>query len=203
MLVLTLVSASALQASTIVYTFDAPQFVPLSSTPLLNKAPNVGDPTFATNFTSAPTADGFNVAPNILANSLISGPSLFDVFGPVDMLFLTFNSPVFSLAVDFAVNAPQGAVAGLLLVTPVGSASQLSSNFGGTFPGGTLGFNAPVPFSSAQLSGFGGRGGAALFAIDNLALSTTPIPEPGSLMLLGTGAILGWLRRHRRALGHV
>lgn len=200
---LTLVAPTPLRASTILFTFAAPQFAPLESTPLLGKAPNVGDPSFTTDFTSAPTADGFDIAPNILANPLISGPSLFDVFGPADVLSLAFSSPIFSLTVDFAVNAPQGAMAGLALVTPVGSTAQLSSNLGGTFPGGTLEFNSAVSFSTAQLSGFGGRGGgAALFAIDNLALSTTPVPEPGTLTFLSTGAVAAFLRRRRRARAH-
>jgi hypothetical protein len=41
--------------------------------------------------------------------------------------------------------------------------------------------------------------GAAQFAIDNIALNATPVPEPGTWMLMGTGLVgllgYGWRRR--------
>jgi hypothetical protein len=197
-----LVFAGRLEATTIVYTFEGPQFTVGSSTPLLNVAPNVGDPTFRTDFTSAPTTNGLDIAA-FQPNPLFSGNSLFDPFGPVDPLLLTFSSPVFALTVDFAVNLPQDAAGGLSLFTPVGFTTQPLANVGGVFPGGTLSFASPVPFSTAQISGFGpgrgtgGRGGLALFAIDDLTLSTTPVPEPTTLILIVAGAALAGIRHNR------
>ena len=199
-----LVYATPLEATTIIYTFEGPQFAVGSSTPLLNVAPNVGDPTFRTDFTSAPTPDGLDIAV-FQPNPLFSGNALFDPFGPVDPLMLNFSSPIFSLTVDFAVNLPQGSAGGLSLFTPVGFTTQPLANVGGVFPGGTLTFASPVPFSSAQISGFGpgrgtgGQGGLALFAVDDLTLSTTPVPEPTTIALVVAGAVLARIRRNGSA----
>jgi hypothetical protein len=197
-LAIALASAATSHAASIIYTFDAPPFTPPpKTTPFLNVAPNVGDPAFETDFTSSPTTNGFGTV-GLPPNSLFSGTALFDVFGPVDILSLAFSSPVFSLVVDFVVNVPQGSLGGIAVLTTVGSASQTSANIGGPFPGGTLAFDSQVAFSTAQLTGFGGSGSGALFAIDNLRLSTTPVPEPGSLVCLGTGFALASLRAYRR-----
>jgi len=178
--------ATPANADPILYTFEAPQFSVGNATPLFNKTPNIGDPTFETDFFALPVAP-FIVSP-FVPNDLFAGNSLASHIAP-EFLTLTFSSPIFSLAVDFAVYVPQESVSRLQLLTPVGSTSQSSANVGGIFPGGTLVFTTPVPFSTAELTGFGAGRIGAVFAIDNLVLNTSPIPEPAPLLLLGTGLL--------------
>jgi hypothetical protein len=88
-------SASSAYATPITYNFNAPQFTFLETTPLLNRAPNVGPATFLTTFTASPTANGFTVFSGAPPNSLISGQFLIDPTGAADSLLLTFNTPIF------------------------------------------------------------------------------------------------------------
>jgi hypothetical protein len=189
------------RAASILYTFEGPQFSPTPlPTPLLDRVPNVGDPTFQTDFTATPAATGFSVAPFVFP--LFSGNVLVDPglppASPADSLLLAFSSPIFALQVDFAIIQSLSAPAAQLrLVTPAGMTSQSSANVGGSFPGGTLFFSSAVPFSTAQLSAFNSAGNPAFFAIDDLRLETTPVPEPGSLVLMGIGLAAALARRRR------
>lgn len=61
-----------------------------------------------------------------------------------------------------------------------------------TFDGGFLGVESSVAFARAEITFSGGD----RFAFDNLQFE--PVPEPGSLLLLGTGALGLALRRLRR-----
>jgi hypothetical protein len=81
----------------------------------------------------------------------------------------------------------------LVLTSPVGVASFNSSTVGGGFPGGTLIFGSGTPFTTFSLAAFNNAGAPNLFAIDNLTLTFTPqvvVPEPTSLLLLGTGLMV-------------
>jgi hypothetical protein len=148
---LMLVGPPSARGATIIYTFEPPRFTSGETTPLLDRAPNVGDPTFQTDFTAS---SGVFQILAFVPNPLFSGLSLFDpAIG--DTLILMFSSPIFSLQVDFAVNAPQGAPGFLQLITPVGSTSQAATNVGGAFPGGTLSFQSTLGFTTVQLLGFG------------------------------------------------
>lgn len=202
-LVLGAVFTSPARAELVTYNFNAPQFTLNESTPLLNRAPNIGLNTFLASFTSAPRADAFVVS-NFQPNPLFSGPSLVAPQFP-DTLTLAFNMPVDSVRLDFAVIMPGV----LILTTPVGGTTQASMNVGGGFPGGTLAFSSVDPFSTLQLRATDLAGAPIVFAIDNLTLNTagdgSAIPEPSSLMLLSVGVVsaggfLRWRRTGRRAL---
>ena len=172
-------SVSSAYATPITYTFEAPQFVFGETTPLLNRAPNIGPTTFLTSFTTSPTANGLTVFSGSVPNSLFSGQHIFDPTGVPDTLLLTFNTPIFQLQVDFGliqgVTSPAGQ---LRLTTLVGSTTQAGGAVGGSFQGGTLSFSSATPFVAAQLEGFSASGSQIFFAIDDLVLDTAPIPDP-------------------------
>jgi hypothetical protein len=204
-LVLCAWTVSSAHAAVVTYTFESPQFIPGESTPLLNRAPNVGDPTFRTDFTTAPNTTGFDVAP-FQPNPLFSGNSLFDPLGGlINTLTLTFNTPVNSVQFVFGMNLlPNGPPGFITLTSPAGSQTQAAGNVGGIFQGGTFSFSSSTPFTTLQLEAFDSAGGRVEFAIDNLTLNTVPeavIPEPASLTLLALGAVgLAGAARRRRSV---
>lgn len=193
-------TASRADATSIAYTFESPQFTFGETTPLTNRAPNVGPASFLTTFASSPTANGFTVFGGSLPNVLFSGQHLIDPIGVADTLLLTFNTAIFSLQVDFGLFlVPTSPLGRLTLTTPVGSVTQLGGIVGGSFQGGTLVFNSVTPFLTAQLQGFQSTGTPLFFAIDDLVLDTAPVPEPATSVLTLTGlAAVAW-RRARRA----
>lgn len=194
-----LVGASGqVRAETIVYTFEPPRFTPLQFTPLLNVAPNSGPSTVLASFTSAPNPFAFQVAP-FLANGLFSGNSLVEPLGVTgNTLSIALNQPAIAVALVFATNGPGS----LQLTSPVGGTTVTSTpqSGGAGFPGGTLSFSSATPFSTFSLAALPPAGGRLPeFAIDNLTL--TPIPEPSTLVMGVTGALigLGYTWRRRRA----
>lgn len=167
------------------YTFES-----LSSglvTPLTNVAPDAGSPGFLASFASSPTVGAFEVG-GFQPNQLFSGNSLVEPGGlGGNTLTITLNQAITAVSVDFATDGA-GAVtfassAGGVIVT---STPQTG------FPGGLLTFSSSTPFTSFTLS----AGAGPEFAIDNLSL-TTAVPEPASMLLLGTGLVGMGARRWR------
>ncbi len=199
-------AALSVSADTVTYTFGAPQFTIGQTTPLLNRAPNIGSPTFLTSFTSSPSAGGFEIS-SFLPNPLFTGNSLVEPFGPpFDTLTISFNMPVESVQFVFAINQPPaGAPGRVTLTSPVGSQNQNAGNVGGAFQGGTFSFSGPTPFTTLQLAAFTSTGARVEFAIDNLTVTftpqQTPIPEPTTILLLGTGlaGVAAKVRKRRKA----
>ncbi len=192
------------RADTVTYTFETPQFTLGQTTPLLNKAPNVGSPTFLTSFTSSPTPSGLSIL-NFLPNPLFTGNSLVVPAGP-ETLTISFNMPVQSVQFVFALDiAPTAAPGQLRLTSPVGNLSQNGGNVGGLFQGGTFSFSSLTPFTTVQLAGFTSTGAGVEFAIDNLTVTFSPqqqpVPEPATMLLLGTGlaGLGGMIKRRRNA----
>jgi hypothetical protein len=187
-------------ADTVLYTFEGPQFTVGETTPLLNRSPNVGSAAFQTTFTASPAAATFEIT-TFIPNVLFNGQSLFDGLGaPTDPLTLTFNTPVDQIQFDFATNGPGT----LELLSPVGSTSQVSVVVGGTFPGGTLVFSSPTPFTTVQLQARTPGGAPLEFAVDDLQLQfagAAAVPEPATALLAGVGlaGLLTGLRRRGSA----
>jgi hypothetical protein len=194
-----------------IYTFEAPQFTLGETTPLLNQAPNSGDPAFRTSFTVDETflPSTFEIT-NLNNSGVIVGQALFQPFLPAianHTLTLTFNIPVTQLSVDFAINDPNTSPPGELVLNTLDAAHnfvQPASNVGGPFQGGTLIFNAATPFTSATLSGFlnSSEGGAPItqIEIDNLHLTEVPGPIVGAGLpgvVTTCGGLLAWWRRRQ------
>lgn len=183
------------KADTFTYTFEAPQFTVGEVTPLLNRSPNVGAASFQASFVSA-VAGSYQILV-FPANPLFSGNCLVSPLTP-NLLTITLNMSVTQVQFVWAQESPGR----IDFTSSSGNLSQNSANVGGPFQGGTFVFSSATPFTSFSLAAFGVTGGPVNLAIDNLVLTTptgVPVPEPASLILLGTGlAAIAKFRKPKR-----
>jgi len=186
------VTTLTVNADTFTYTFEAPQFTFGEVTPLVNRAPNVGSASFQASFVSA-AAGSYTIA-TFAANPLFSGQSLVSPTIP-NVLTISFNMPVNQVQFAWAQEFP-----GLIqFSSAAGNQNQNSANVGGPFEGGTFSFSSATPFTSFTLAAFNAAGAPVNLAIDNLTLTTNPVPEPATLLLFGTGlAALAKFRKRKR-----
>jgi hypothetical protein len=170
-------------AATVTYTFEAPVFSLGQATPLVNKSPNIGDPSFLASFISGPAANGLQIG----NNPNLSGLSLFDgnLGPPPDSLTITLNTPVSSVHLDFALFSP-----GHLDFTS--ASGNTSASTGTSSQVGVLNFSSPTPFTQFTLAGFSAANAPVLIGIDNLVMN---VPEPSTLALIATGAFAALSRR--------
>lgn len=126
--------------------------------------------------------------------------------GPANLddlqLAILFDHPLSSISMNFALNAFDTDPENLFaleafqgLSTSVGATSTSGvTPLGFDFPEGTLSFSSATPFDIVLLSS-----PALDFAIDNIAVTLAPVPEPGALALLCGAGFAGLAAcRHRR-----
>jgi hypothetical protein len=185
-------SAIADTTPTVTYNFESPVFVSGQTTPLFNRAPNIGTADFRADFNSSPTTNGLFVS-TLALSPLFSGQCLFDPFPPAtaDSLTITLNTPITAVQVDFALFSPDH-------LTLTSAAGTLSSSVFPSTQWGTLVFSSPTPFTEFTLQGFNSANQPTQLAIDNLVM--TLVPEPSSFALLSMALSFLFLSRRR---GHL
>jgi hypothetical protein len=117
------------------------------------------------------------------------------------VLSLLFPSLQTRLGYGYALLADPGAIANATTVRLFDASNTLVGTLSGNavadpfFPGGFMGIGSTIPFLRAEVT-FSNAGLA--FAFDNVRFSDVPVPEPGTLTLMGLGAALVVARRVRR-----
>jgi hypothetical protein len=196
-----LVDAKADSAS---YTFETPQFTLNETTPLLNRAPNSSTGSlgaaFLTTFTGTPNASGLtvNTTSSLAPNGLFSGQYLYVPSTTNEVLTMSFNTPVTSLDLDFAI-ATTSSGGFLRLITTSGNLDQPAISVGGGsgFFGGHASFSSPTAFTSVQVQGFNSPTTQQVFAIENAILTVVPEPTTWAMVVLGIPALLIGCRRRK------
>ena len=132
-------------------------------------------------------------------NALGVGDGFMQVFLPGDGVTLTFVAPVNNVSATF-ISSP-GTPGGVFSLDTASGSSQsggapsaVLSDLGEVF---SVSFSSTTPFSSVTLNSL--IGDVYSFNIDDIVIGSSPVPEPGTLLLLGGGlAFVAVLRRQTR-----
>lgn len=134
-----------------------------------------------------PSPTGFQY--RLMQGDFLTLGSAFGASGSA--LTITFSAPVTAFSVNFAIDDPAAASTFSIATSAGGAASSggaLAAGF--RYPEGTLAFGGSA-FTSVTF-----QSNAIDFQIDNLQVTTAPVPEPASLLLLGAGLpVLALIRR--------
>jgi hypothetical protein len=161
----------------------------------------VADPFAVTAGTTTATFSSpgvFTIGNSFLSN--MSGHILFDADPAINPLVVSFDQGLSGISLNFALNTANAATlftlqafSGGIGGTLVGSTALAGIIPGGgfSFPEGVIGFSGAV-FDTVRLSTT-----SQDFAIDNVSFTPAAVPEPASILLLGTGA-LGLIAKLRR-----
>ena len=150
-------------------------------------------------FTSPPDSDAFYVAMDttIAAGGFqnLSGNVLSNATMLNGLLKIAFSQPITSIRFSFALGDP-GNTFMMNFATDAGVTEDATGSIpaGHLFPEGLLSYSGPA-FTSVTLSS------VPSFAIDNIVVSTSPVPVPAALPLFASGlgclGLLGWRRRRK------
>jgi hypothetical protein len=143
----------------------------------------------ASNF---PSPTGFQY--RLMSGDFLTIGSAFGASG--SPLTITFSAPISAIRFDFALDDPAHTTS-LSFTTSAGGTANAMGSLTAVYryPEGTLSF-AGSPFTSLTL-----QSNAIDFQIDNLQVTTAPVPEPASLLLMGLGLpLIPLLIRHRQGL---
>jgi hypothetical protein len=183
-------------------------------TPLIDFASGAaGSPITGQTFAGATFTYLVNGAPSNDA-ILDGGPGLTNNVNPLNIVNQASGNANSVLSIVFpALETRMGYGYALLFTGPVAGATSVAlygatntlvgtlsanGNSDPTFTGGFLGVQSDIPFRRADVT-FSAIGAA--FAFDNLRFANTlasPVPEPGTVLLIGAGLAIG-RRRLRRA----
>jgi hypothetical protein len=76
-----LLSVLGAKAATVTYTFESPEFTEYETTPLLNRAPQIGSSAFRADFTTFPSLNGLTVT-TLPPSPMFSGQCILDGYPP-------------------------------------------------------------------------------------------------------------------------